>query len=226
MEPQIYVSDLLDQLRSLAQPRPDLITPGSQAPGVLDMPRPATWAGRVIYGNQPRPDPTALLGMMPMGGASDEEGLVAPVATVSNAGAIAALKRLTGTHPLPPATMKALTTPGKSEFTVSVSKRLETPRTLTTLPALTNNRLIEGRGFNDWSDFLNKQFTKAEDISGHKLYTSKQQGLGAIVGPDGSISSARSNIIEEQWLAIRDGDFIIKAGVLDPTKKIYSGFSG
>lgn len=78
MEPQSYISDTLDQLLSLAQPRPDIVTPGSLTPGILNMPRPATFAGRVIYHGQ-KPDPTTLLGMMPMGGAPDEEALTAAV---------------------------------------------------------------------------------------------------------------------------------------------------
>lgn len=94
MEPQSNpFSDALDQLLSLAQPRPDLITPGSQAPGVLNVPRPATFAGRVIFQGQ-KPAPATLLGMLPMSGAPDEESLAAPVATTSVGGIASSLKNL------------------------------------------------------------------------------------------------------------------------------------
>lgn len=92
MEPQEVISSIIDQLLQQAKPRPDLITPGSQTPGLLSMPRPATLFGRVIQPGQKVSAPQLLRELPPQ--VPGEEEWAAPVGLLPSASFGATIQNL------------------------------------------------------------------------------------------------------------------------------------
>ncbi len=89
----------------------------------------------------------------------------------------------------------------------------------TVLPALNNNALLEGRPYNNWQEFLDKEGTLVEEIHGHKFYNTTGNYLRAIVGPDGSIMAGNPQIMEAAMADLRESngkEFEIQGGMWEP----------
>ena len=66
-------------------------------------------------------------------------------------------------------------------------------------PSLENDFLIEGKGYKNWREFLDKDAYISDEHMGHKLYLSRPGGLTVIVGPDKSVMAGNPSVMEQAW---------------------------
>ena len=81
-------------------------------------------------------------------------------------------------------------------------------------PSLENDKLLEGRGYKTWREFLEKEAYVTDEADGHKFYQTRSGSLKVIVGPDGSLMSGNAEIMEQAWEQFKeDRNTILKGGL-------------